>query len=323
MWYTGHNIQPHFVELAQCWHRLQNQLYILTEINVVNERLMQLTDDVAPWENLAFDLLADSPIASDAERQQRDADTADGRARIVSDNADVKVIDYAPKMRLENGGFCTTTLINSGGLLWPSRPEAIGVCVYGGRNYAFRSAAAARVFVEHPKRCVFAVVECSRAHPELIVLLDCFDVVQAHRKEFHGVTKSSAATAAAAAGGGAHRAPVQRRSSNAVAVQTELHPGTAQFDKDYDWNVWDRRRRAIQLANIMRSRTHATQTNVGYGMFGVHTQTSNPRDDAAQTRQNRGTAVPPPKRYVRRTRGSDVETSRTVQLTEYVEDDVH
>lgn len=281
---------------------------------MVNERLMQLTDEVAPWENLAFDLLADSPVETDAERQQRDAVADNEAGRITSNNSDVKVIEYKPKMCLENGGFCTTTLINSGGLLWPARPEEIGVCAYAGKNYAFRSTAAARAFVENPKRCVFAVVECARAHPELIVLLDCFEAVQAHRKDFH-CAKSNAA--------GAHQALVKRRLAVEVEVQTEVHPGTAHYDKDYDWNVWDRRRRAIQLANLMRSQTHGTQTNCGYGMFGAHTQTGNPRDGEAQTQQNRSTSVPRPKRYVRRTRGNAVETSRTAQLTEFVEDDVH
>lgn len=297
-------IQPHFIDLAHCWHRLQNYVYILTEINVVNERMMTLTDEVAEWETTAFDLLAGCAIRSDEDRMRlaEDAGTA-----IVSDNPDVAVCEYHGKLRLENAGFCTTSVGLGAGLLHPANVR-IGVCTYRGRNYAFRSAAAARPFVQHPQSCLFAVVETARAHPDLIVLLDCFGTVHAHRHDYHSVKGTPTAQ------------PLRTRE---IEVQTELHPIASHLDSGYTSNVWDMRRKAIQLANLMRSRTHSAQTDVGYMRFGVETQTWSPRASCAQTMRTAGTNVPRPQQFVRGTRGGQAETSRTAQLTQFVEDDVH
>lgn len=45
-----------------------------------------------------------------------------------------------------------------------------------------------------------------------------------------------------------------------VAIQTDIHPIPFGKDKNYAWNVWDRRREAIKLANLQKCRTKSTQT---------------------------------------------------------------
>lgn len=146
---------------------------------------MQQADDVCAWETVALDLLAAQRrnVQTDAERLKRESGE-----RIRSANPDVLVQTYQPgKMRLKHGGFCTASLANSatGALFLHPANTGIGVCTYGGQHYAFRSAAAAQSFIEHPESCLFSIVERARAHPELIYLLECFEPVYAHRHDYH------------------------------------------------------------------------------------------------------------------------------------------
>lgn len=41
--------QPKFIDAAKLWEQLRNQLYILSEINIVNEQLMALTFSAPEW----------------------------------------------------------------------------------------------------------------------------------------------------------------------------------------------------------------------------------------------------------------------------------
>lgn len=66
-------------------------------------------------------------------------------------------------------------------------------------------------------------------------------------------------------------------------MQTETHPVPRSHDKDYTWNIWDYRRKAIQLANIRKCKTTSTQTTVNYQRYGAATQTWSPRENASQT----------------------------------------
>lgn len=86
---------------------------------------------------------------------------------------------------------------------------------------------------------------------------------------------------------------VAKASKSDADVQTsdgmELGPSGSGIVRDHCWNVWDYSRKAIQLANLMRSATTSAQTDVGYGRWGVNTQTWSPRSGAVQTRRDAAT----------------------------------
>lgn len=154
-------------------------------------------------------------------------------------------------------------------------------------------------------RYIFSVIEIGRAHPELIVFLDIFDDVKSFRDDYHRVECS-----------------IQPRLSISIDTQTETHPIPCNIDKEYTWNVWDLRRKAIQLADIRKCKTSSTQTNVQYQRFGINTQTWSPRDSSCHTKHDGATNVPKPQTYVRNIRGSDnAINSQQVNLTRYVEDE--
>lgn len=164
----------------------------------------------------------------------------------------------------------------------------------------------------------FNFVATARQHPDLILLLDIFELVKSYRNEFLCVRK-----------------PTVELYTAEVDAQTELHsPAAAHFDPNYVWNVWDYRRKAIQFANLLKSTTKSGQTAVSYQTMGVETQTWSPRGVCLQTHKHATTQVPRPLRYVRGIRGADddyadgsmtdAESRKTDEkLTSYVEDDLH
>lgn len=46
------------------------------------------------------------------------------------------------------------------------------------------------------------------------------------------------------------------------STQTELHPIPQFIDKDYHWNLWNYRQKAMELANLRRKKTKSAQTMV-------------------------------------------------------------
>lgn len=118
---------------------------------------------------------------------------------------------------------------------------------------------------------MYNVLQAACKNPELIVFLDIFEQVKHGEQEFAGKTFS-----------------FKTVRTNDTGMQTELHPIPYSKDKDYVWNVWDLRRRAIQLANLRNCRTKSAQTHVTYSSFSVESQTIRPKLQSAQTRRNTG-----------------------------------
>lgn len=92
---TVHDFQPEFTVLAQHWLRLQDLILLLSEINVVNEELMKFADSIQSWEDIAYVLLGDNQIESDAERTKRFQNF-----KIDFFAADVSVLKYSSEMKV-------------------------------------------------------------------------------------------------------------------------------------------------------------------------------------------------------------------------------
>lgn len=55
-------------------------------------------------------------------------------------------------------------------------------------------------------------------------------------------------------------------------TQTELHPVPFLKDETYIWNLWDLRRKVIDLANLRRKRTTSAQTTLSYYRLDMDSQ---------------------------------------------------
>ena len=46
--------------------------------------------------------------------------------------------------------------------------------------------------------------------------------------------------------------------------QTVVHPVDEHIDRDYEWNEWALRKKALDIANLRRKRTHSQQTELSH-----------------------------------------------------------
>lgn len=72
-----------------------------------------------------------------------------------------------------------------------------------------------------------------------------------------------------------------------VEVQTELHPVPFYKDEKYFWNLWDLRRKAIELADLRRKKTTSAQTAMTYHRLDVAQQLYETRQKSLQTRESK------------------------------------
>lgn len=126
---------------------------------------------------------------------------------------------------------------------------------------------------------MFSIIEIARSNPELIIFLDKLEDLKNHRNELHYVGSRTCISSIAA---------------KDVETQTEMHPIPSNIDKNYHWNIWDLRRKAINLAYMMKCETNSTQTKISYGNFNASTQTFSSKTGETQTRCNGSTDMPKP-----------------------------
>lgn len=124
---------------------------------------------------------------------------------------------------------------------------------------------------------MFSIIEIARSNPELIIFLNKLDDLKSHKNELHYVGSSTCPSSI---------------TSKEVETQTETHPIPSNIDKNYHWNIWDLRRKAISLAYLMKCGTNSTQTKISYAKFDANTQTFSARGRETQTRCNGSTDMP-------------------------------
>lgn len=144
----------------------------------------------------------------------------------------------------------------------------------------------------------------ARTNPGLYLLLNIHGEAKKYRDEYHRVERIEGST-----------------QSRDIDCQTCVHPIAANRNKDYCWNVWDLRRKAIQLANLRKCQTHSTQTDCSYERFGARTQTWPMKSSMCQTKHDAAINVPRPQTCVRYGRGVERNTApEQINLTCFVED---
>lgn len=72
-----------------------------------------------------------------------------------------------------------------------------------------------------------------------------------------------------------------------VEIQTELHPVPFEKDEKYVWNLWDLRRKAIELADLRRKKTTSAQTTMTYHRLEMAQQHYESRQKKSQTNANK------------------------------------
>lgn len=252
------------------WSQLHNLIFVLSQINILNSFLSEQSDLVPNYDEIAFSILNGTPVETDEERLKRYKKTIYNPENFIDDGT---IVEYTTGTKIELLGFCVNSIAEGNGILVPGNPK-LGLGLYKTKYYSSSSILGLKMFQKNPEIIVYKVLRAARANPELIVFLDIFEQVKHAEHEFAGKTFSSKTVRTCDTG-----------------MQTELHPVPYAKDKDYVWNVWDLRRRAIQLANLRNCRTKSAQTHETYSSFSIESQTMKPKVQSAQTRKNMGIVV--------------------------------
>lgn len=247
------------------WNELNNLMFVLSHINVLNNFLSEQSDKVSNYDEIAHNILKEKPIETSNDRKKQYSQMIYDQTNFKDDGT---IVEYQPGTKIELQGFCVIAVAQGNGILIPGNPK-IGLALYKNKYYSASSINRLKEFQKSPAKIINNVLLAARNNPELTIFLDIFDQVRNGVQEFSGKPFATKV---------AH--------TNDNGMQTEMHPVPYAKDKDYVWNVWDLRRRAIQLANLRNCRTTSAQTHLTYSSFSIKNQTINPKDQPAQTKKD-------------------------------------
>ena len=90
------------------------------------------------------------------------------------------------------------------------------------------------------------------------------------------------------------------------------------IDKNYEWNEWEMRRKALKLANLRKCVTNSSQTKLSHFRRENETQVYLPKENCAQTKRDGETNVPNHQVYYNGLRGKrDPGSFKQVDITDY------
>lgn len=117
------------------------------------------------------------------------------------------------------------------------------------------------------------IIDVIRNNVPLIMFFNIYDIIMATKDQNLDPLKSAAPLA---------------KDSLEKEIQTDLHPVPQNIDKDYVWNLWHLRQKAIDLADLRQKKTSSAQTSITYQKTDINTQASDSRKDQnLQTKQHK------------------------------------
>ncbi|XP_062406850.1 cilia- and flagella-associated protein 206 [Sardina pilchardus] len=282
---------PHFTTLSRLWASFQDEMLLLSILNnmVVSLRpFLSAQSHLLPEGQLEA-LLDGEDVKSDDSRLRESAEDkinpAEYKAQDWFFHETTANFDQLP---LQYKAICGYTLVKKDGLVVPANPQ-IGVLKHKEKYYAFSSKEAACSFASKPDEYIEGIIEIAKKCPELIQLLEL-------HQQFACVTPYSQMQSG-------QRLLVKPISKCDSSTQTDTHLVETNLVKSYEWNEWELRRKAIQLANLRSKVTHSVQTNLSHMRRDNVTQTYQPKDVGCQTKKDAETNVPKPKVYLAGLRG--------------------
>ncbi|XP_044531319.1 cilia- and flagella-associated protein 206 [Gracilinanus agilis] len=227
-------VYPIFIALSSLWTSFQDETVLLSVLS-------NLTTHLAPFlgyheelfnTQIIQELLDEVEIKSDVHRIKESMGTK------VNIN-DFKKLDWIfpettanfDKLPIQYRGFCGYTFAVKDGLLVPGNP-AIGILKYKERYYTFSSKEAAYTFAENPDKYIELIGEKAKKCAELIQLLEL-------HQQFETMIPYTQVKII-----DRHIKPITKCESS---TQTDTHIMPPTIIKDYEWNEWELRRKAIKL----------------------------------------------------------------------------
>ena len=280
---------PRFQNLAKMYTKFQEEVFILDIRDNVFRKLKEFIEkntikteyDPNEWEE-CFELYTDKLDIYEKQEEPIFSFESGAYSNNVTLLKKDSTADYL-NIKLEYQGFCITTLLNKKGLLLSGRPTV--VAKYNDKYMVFCTHQCLQEFIDDPKKYIDGVFEYVKENPYLINLLNMTEEFPNGNLANMFRDKESVA--------------YKYKSSKILidmGIQTDVHP-YIENDPNYVWNEWDLKKKAIQLADIMKKKTVSSQTFLSHFRRENETQVYPPKESGVSTTVNTGTNLSIPKSY--------------------------
>ena len=282
---------PRFQNLAKMYTKFQEQVFILDIRENVFRKLynfiinneIKLEYDLDAWEG-CFQLYTDKLDIYEKQDEpifSFESGAYNNGVTLLKHDSTADYLD----IKLEYQGFCIVTLLNKRGLLVSGRPAV--VAKYNEKYMVFCTHQCLQEFIDSPQKYIDDLNEYVKQNSYLINLLNMTE--EFPNGNLANMFRDKESTA------------FKYKNSKVlidVGCQTVDHIHEKGYiDPDYEWNEWDLKKKAIQLANIMKKKTVSCQTLLSHFRRENETQVYPLKDSSVNTTVNTGTNLPIPKSY--------------------------
>ena len=281
---------PRFQNLAKMYTKFQEEVFILDIRDNVFRKLKEFIEknqikieyDPNEWEE-CFELYTDKLDIYEKQDEPIFSFESGAYPNGVTLLKKDSTADYL-NIKLEYQGFCITTLLNKRGLLLSGRPTI--VAKYNDKYMVFCTHQCLQEFIDDPQKYITGVNDYVKQNPYLINLLNMTEEFPNGNLANMFRDKDSVA--------------YKYKSSKILidmGIQTDIHP-YIENDPNYVWNEWDLKKKAIQLADIMKKKTVSSQTFLSHFRRENETQVYPLKESGVSNTVNTGTNLSIPKSYV-------------------------
>uniref|UniRef100_H2YB65 Cilia- and flagella-associated protein 206 n=1 Tax=Ciona savignyi TaxID=51511 RepID=H2YB65_CIOSA len=307
-------VYPQFISISHLWTCFQDEMVLLSVLSNILASIEPFTRtqrDLFP-EELLIPHLENVVIKTD---EQRIHETMGNRVN-PEDFMDNQQIQWLfpettknyDRLLLQYRGCCGYSIIKHDRLLLPGNPD-IGIMQYQDKLYVFSSREAAYEFAFHPDKAIALVAEAAKKSPELIQLLEL-------HQQFASISPYSQVIMDKYC-----RMIEKPVTKSDGGTQTDTHILEYNIRKDYEWNEWELRRKALKLANLRTKITKSSQTNLSNLRRENSTQVYLPKDQTSQTKRDNQSNVPRPQVFLAGLRGvHGIRTMVKMDLTRAVDE---
>jgi hypothetical protein len=296
---TKEQVYPRFENLAKMYSKFQEQSFILN----IRENVFTKLQSFAEENPISASLLKDDIVAPftwllEQSRIDREENQMNFESGMYQNGVNIllphSTIDFY-ETKLDYEGFCIVSIIKREGLLVNGTPNLIAK--YKDKNLVFSSMKKVQDFIEEPDVFIESINNYVKKHPYLINLLNMTEEypmanlsVLFRDKDLYTFKYKSSCI------------QVDK------TIQTDVHLHEEGFiDKDYVWNEWDLKKKAIQLADIMRKKTVSCQTILSHYRRENESQLYPLKEQAINTTVSKATNLSISKAYISDLRKNDAK----------------
>jgi hypothetical protein len=305
-------VYPLFIKLSELWTFFQEEIVLLSvfqNIRVNAKEFIRIQATLFPSILLekcsaGLEIMKGDDYVKAAEAGEKINDETGKKDKNSKDVTWLYPDNLSKNLNIEQltfqfRSFCPFMLAEHG-LLIPGT-SSIGILCYDEDFFVFSSSKAAELFCENIPKMISKISDLARVSTELINLVQL-------QRQFQTLANQN------------NNLKRQPRLQADAGTQTDTHIKDSYIDKEYEWNEWEMRRKAIKLANLRKCVTDSSQTILSNFLRENETQVYLPKDSWTVTKRDGQTEVPNQKMFYHGLRGkTEAGSFKQVDITDYRE----